>query len=87
MVQINGQKLELNYPCAWSYKVIGPDEDKLRQAVAQVIQDAPHRIQFSKRSSGGKYISLGLEVTVHSEEHRLLIFNALKAAKAVKYVL
>ena len=89
MVNINelDQKLELDYPCDWRYKVIGEEREKLEQAIRDVILERTHKIEHSKASSGGKYISLNLDLLVHNEDDRQFIFEALKAHQHVKMVL
>jgi uncharacterized protein len=84
---LDGRRPEIDYPCDWSYQVIGPDEQELRRAVAEVIGDAPHTLKSGNTSKGGKYLSLGLEVRVVDEQQRLRIFELLSAHAAVKFVL
>ncbi|MBU0485893.1 MAG: DUF493 domain-containing protein [Proteobacteria bacterium] len=81
------QKLELEYPCNWQYKVIGEDHEKMRLAIAEFVQDVSCSINHSKSSSSGKYHSLNLEIVVESEEVRILIYQELKNHPAVKMVL
>jgi putative lipoic acid-binding regulatory protein len=79
--------LELEYPCPWVYKVIGMDEGAMRAAVAEIMGDCPHEVQASRRSETGKYCSLAVSLTVESPAHRIGLYEALKAHKAVKLVL
>ena len=81
------QKLELEYPCKWQYKVIGKNKEKMRLAIEEVVNDIFFTINHSNSSSGGKYHSLNLELVVDSEETRILIYNNLKNNPAVKLVL
>ena len=81
------QKLHLEYPCLWIYKVIGADQGELKSAVADIIQDRPCRISLSRQSETAKYISLNVELTVESESHRTALYEALKAHRAIKLVL
>lgn len=77
----------IDYPCVWSYKIIGQDEQLLKIAVANSIGDKKHQMSFTNTSTGGKYRTLDLEVTVESEEERLSIFQKLKNDQSVKFVL
>ncbi|MCK9196355.1 MAG: DUF493 domain-containing protein [Syntrophales bacterium] len=77
----------INYPCPWSYQIIGADEDSLRRAVAEIIQDRTYRMVLSRSSEKGKYRSFQLEIVVESEGHRLAVYEALRAHPAVKIVL
>lgn len=81
------QKLHLEYPCLWIYKVIGVDQDAMKSAIAEIIRDRPCRISLSRQSETAKYISLNVELTVESESHRTDLYEALKAHRAIKLVL
>jgi len=81
------QKLELEYPCDWRYKVIGEERAKLEQAIRDVILEREHRLAHSNASSSGRYISLNLDLLVQNEEERQFIYEALKAHRHVKMVL
>ncbi len=81
------KKLVINYPCVWSYNIIGQDEQLMQIAVSNAVGDREYQVSFANRSSGGKYRSLNVEVTVRSEEERLDIFDRLKKDKNVKFVL
>ena len=81
------QKLELEYPCSWCYKVVGTEREKLEKAIREVMAERSHELKHSKTSSGGKYISLNLDLLVHSDEDRQFIYDALKKHDDVKMVL
>ena len=89
MVNINDieQKVQLEYPCSWCYKIVGEEREKLERAIHEVILEREHRITPSKASSGGKYISLNLDMLVHNEDDRQFIYEALKAHQHIKMVL
>jgi hypothetical protein len=81
------KKPVLHYPCAWQYKIIGSDEQLLQAAALSAIGDKKHSLAFTNSSTGGKYRTLTLEVTVSSEEERLSIYEKLKNDPNVKIVL
>lgn len=81
------QKLELVYPCSWSYKLISLEKELIQKAVRDVLDEREHSLMHSKNSKGGKYISMNLEMLVHNEEDRNFIYEALKAHQHVKMVL
>ncbi len=89
MVNINDieQKLELEYPCDWRYKVIGHEREALEKAIKEVILERAHKTNHSKSSSGGKYVSINLDLLVQNEDDRKFIYEALKAHQHVKMVL
>lgn len=80
-------KLHLEYPCRWVYKIIGANQEQMQTAVAEIIQDRPCKVSFSRLSETARYISLNLELVVESESHRMELYNALKAHPAIKIVL
>jgi len=77
----------IEYPCRWSYRVIGEDETTLREAIAHAAEGAGYDISHSKRSSAGRYVSLTVDVLVDSEEIRLKIYHALAGHPSIKIVL
>jgi putative lipoic acid-binding regulatory protein len=93
-MQIDSQKLQqdepkkpaISYPCIWLYKVIGEDASSLTRAI-EAVCPARAVISPSKKSSGGKYYSLNVEIEVADETSRLAIYQNLKNHLAVKMVL
>ena len=81
------QKPEIDYPCTWLYKVIGRDAAAIERAVAGISPRPPKSIAASHSSSGGKYISLNVEIEVMDEDERLAVYTHLKNHAAVKAVL
>ncbi len=81
------QKIQLEYPCPWVYKIIGPDEDEMHSAVAEIIRDRTYKISHSRSSEKAKYHCLNVALTVESEGHRMALYAALKAHRAVKIIL
>ncbi|HEB49359.1 MAG TPA: DUF493 domain-containing protein [Desulfobulbus sp.] len=82
-----GCRPEIDYPCVWQYKVIGTDRKALCEAIALHLGDAPYSVSDSRVSSGGRYISLNLEVTVYSDFNRLRLYEVLGEHPAVKVIL
>ncbi|WP_321777200.1 DUF493 domain-containing protein [Sulfurimonas sp.] len=94
------EKLELQYPCSWTYKLISLDKEALQKAVHDVIVEREHKVNgearegalgytlvHSKNSKAGKYISMSLDLLVHNEDDRNFIYEALKAHQNIKMVL
>jgi len=84
---LDQRNLDLTYPCSWSYTLFGKDEEQLRTAIAPLLVGLDHRIESSRRSRTGKYVSLSLEVTVRSNEERLGLFRQLHELPEVVYLL
>lgn len=83
---LRGQKLELEFPCPWTYTVIGEDEPALQSAVASIVGAHEHTLTYSHTSKAGRYRSYQLVVTIPSDEERLRIFRELHGHDDVRYV-
>ncbi len=85
--QNSPDKPKIDYPCTWTYKVIGEDQAVLRDVITDAC--APHAviISLSHRSSKGKYYSVNAETVVPDETTRLRIYAQLKGNTAIKIVL
>jgi len=94
------QKVVLEYPCNWCYKVIASEEKALKQAITDVIGERDqkvngearepshgYKLEHSNKSKTGKYVSMNLDILVHNEDDRTFIFDALKKHQAIKMVL
>ena len=81
------EKLELQYPCDWAYKLIASEKKALEQAIHDVIEAREHKLTHSNNSKSGKYISMNLTLLVHNEDDRNFIYEALKAHSNIKMVL
>lgn len=85
--EINGQKLELEYPCTWCYKVVATERAGIEIAVMEVCIERNYTLEHSNASSSGKYISMNLELLVHNEDERTYFYETLKAHPHIKMVL
>jgi len=81
------EKLELDYPCNWAYKLIASEKNALQNAIHDVISEREHTLTHSNNSKTGKYVSMNLELLVHNEDDRNFIYEALKAHSNIKMVL
>ncbi len=86
MRSFDHQRPEITYPCAWSYRVIGADEQRLRAVIVKVLGDTEHSLRLAHESSHGRYRSLALEVVVRDEAHRNSIFSALGQHPDVRFI-
>lgn len=84
---LSNKKPEINYPCLWQYKLIGTAKHEILNAISIVVGDQDHTITESKKSSTGKYLSLNLELEVHSEDMRNLIFSELQGHPSLKMII
>ena len=81
------EKLELEYPCDWAYKLIASEKKALEKAINDVIEEREHKLTHSNNSKTGKYVSMNLKLLVHNEDDRNFIYEALKAHSNIKMVL
>lgn len=81
------EKLQLEYPCSWTYKLIGLEEAAIIEAIADVILEREHSLEHSNNSKSGKYISMNLDIIIHNEDERNFIYEALKKHQNIKMVL
>lgn len=81
------EKPKIEYPCWWTYALIGPDEEGIRLAIGSITQNTQHKVNFSKTSTEKHYVSLHVDVWVASEQQRNDIFQAFKADSRIKVVL
>ena len=82
-----GRHAEIDYPARWEYRLIGADEKRLRAVVDEVVGSVEHRIAGARPSSGGKWISLAVEVLVVDEAQRVAFFEAMAAHEDVRFLL
>lgn len=86
MQPFDGRKPDITYPCPWSYRILGSDESRMRDAVRAIVGTAQYDLKLSNESRGGKYRSLELEIVVADEVQRLSIFEALRVHADVRFV-
>ncbi len=80
-------KPSIDYPCNWSYCIIGMDERQLRDAIGDCLGKMDYRVAFSHRSTGGKYVSLNVETVVVTESARDQIYEAFSGHTAITRVI
>ena len=87
IINDNEQKLELEYPTTWTYKLISLDKVLIQKVVHEVIEEREHKLTHSNSSKTGKFVSMNLDLLVHNEDDRNFIFSALKTHQDIKMVL
>lgn len=81
------EKAHVEYPCWWTYAIIGSDEEDLRMAAGDVAKGMKHKVEFSKLSEKKRYASLHVEIWVGSEDERNRLFQAFQSDARVKIVI
>jgi putative lipoic acid-binding regulatory protein len=78
---------KIAYPCRWQYKIIGESRTEIRRVVEQHVGERPLTLAESNVSSGGRYVSMNLEVMVCSDEERLELYRLLAGDPVIRVVL
>ncbi len=81
------QKAELEFPAEWIYTIIGNDSGAMTAAVASIFTTSSYSLKDSKKSSGGKYVSLEIQIRVESKEQKDHWYHVLASSKDIKMVL
>ncbi|MCF7873344.1 MAG: DUF493 domain-containing protein [Candidatus Omnitrophica bacterium] len=78
---------DIEYPCDWGYKIIGEDQELLKDTAAKIINDRDYTISVSGKSRTGKYTSLDIKTRVLDQSDRNKIFSDFSNHPSVKKVL
>jgi hypothetical protein len=78
---------KIDYPCRWQYRIIGESRTEIRRVVERYVRERPLSLVDSHVSSGGRYVSMSLEVTVCSDTERLELYRLLAGDPAIRVVL
>ena len=89
------QKPEIEFPCQWGYKVIGTEQEAVAEAVRDCVTAClgpdqgtrGMKLDLSRQSAGGKYVSWGLNLRVDSQAERDKLFAALAGHADIKMVI
>jgi putative lipoic acid-binding regulatory protein len=87
MIDLSKEKLELNYPCNWIYKLVVLEKINIKTTVKEVVLQREHKVTESKKSSKGKFKSYTLELLVHNEDDRKTLYEVLGQHDDIKMVL
>ncbi|MGD9547389.1 MAG: YbeD family protein [Candidatus Krumholzibacteriia bacterium] len=85
----------IEYPCRWSYKMIGRCEDALREAalsgagrvLGSSVGERDLALEPGRRSAKGNYHTLLLTLTVSSHQERVDLFRILGDDPAVLMII
>ena len=87
MIDLSKEKLVLEYPCSWEYKLVVLEHIDIHFTVKEVVSSREHKVKESKVSSKGKYKSYTLELLVHNDDDRTEICKMLGDHSNIKMVL
>ncbi len=83
MIDLSKEKLKLNYPCPWVYKLVVLQDHDISKTLDDLISQ-DFKLKASKVSKKGKFKSYALELIVKSEKQRLELYELLKVHKDIK---
>jgi hypothetical protein len=83
----NSCKPDIQYPCRWQFRLIGENREAIIDAIHTSVDISACKISEGNASSGGRYLSLNLELTVNDEAERLQIYQVLSKHPAIRVVL
>ena len=86
MIDLNQHKLELDYPCSWTYKLVIRQEQNIKKIIKEVLEDRKHGLKPSKTSSQGKFKSYTLDLIVEDEKDRKDLYQILGDHEHIKMV-
>jgi putative lipoic acid-binding regulatory protein len=78
---------EIQFPCEWSYKIIGLDVNKILNAVEEAVLGLNYDVTPSNISKNGKYVSLNLRLELPNEAVKNLIYEKLTQSPDIKFIL
>lgn len=84
---INGCKPNIDYPCQWHYRLIGEDRSAIMEAIHSTVDVGICVITEGNASSGGRYLSLNLEIRVDNEAERLRLYQVFSNHPAIRVVI
>ena len=84
---MDDQKVKIDYPSQWNYKIIIHTYAKIEKVVEDVVGDRTYTITKSHNSKNNTYISYKVTLLVHHEEDRVGLFHEFKKQNGVKIVL
>lgn len=87
MQNVSGCKPDIQYPCRWQYRLIGDDRAAIMAAIHASVDVTTCVIAEGNVSSGGRYLSINLEITVGDEAERLRLYQCFAGHPAIRVVL
>lgn len=87
LARMEGQRPEIEYPCTWTWQIIGQGEALLRGHIEATLLGIEHDLELTRTSSSGRYCSLRVTLVVADEATRLQLGAALQRHPAVRVVL
>lgn len=81
------EKVIIDYPCIWGYKIIGKDKDILEESIKRLMINYNYKYSFSHSSKNNNFHSFNIKCEVFSTEERLEILEILRQDEIIKMVI
>ena len=78
---------DIDYPCQWSYKIIGRDKDKLLACIKEIMGNKRYTCSVGNVSKTGKFTTYNTSCKVEDETERNKIFKYFEDHAAVEMVI
>jgi len=87
VIDLNKEKLQLDYPCNWKYKIVLLETICAKTVTKEIFEEREHSLEESNVSKKGKFKSYTIEIEVHNEEDRKELYQLLGNHSDIKMVL
>ena len=87
MRDLNNEKLILNYPCNWIYKLIVKRDADIILVLSDILKNRDYTLNPSNISKKSNFQSFTLDLLVHNEDDRKLLYEILYNHPTIKMVL
>ena len=87
MIDLSKEKLKLDYPCSWKYKIVLLESISAKRVSKDVFGEREYKLKESNVSKKGKYKSYSIELIVHNEDDRKELYRVLGEHTDIKMVL
>lgn len=77
------------FPCFYTFKIFGRQSktfvERVRAAVAQTLGTVPQDCMKVRESSGGRYLSVTIEMQVHNQRQLEQVYEGLRVEAEVLF--
>jgi putative lipoic acid-binding regulatory protein len=87
VVNLDDKQLQIDYPLDWGYKIIGKKDEDMLLAIQEICDGRVYKYNKANKSSKGKFLSFHLQVLVHNDDDRNVLFDNFKNHKNIHFVI
>lgn len=86
-ISIDNIKPKIDYPCVWSYRVIGFSKELVLEVIEKVFDNKADVSPIEHVSSHGKYVAINCSIEVKDDCERLAYFDGLTKQHGIVMVI